>query len=269
MIDVPWLLDHVDAILGRTVQHMWLASIALLFGFVISFGLAVLAVRRRRTWPPINAASEILYTIPSLAVFAALVPITGLSLLTAEIPLVMYTLVIFVRNIVAGLDTVPGDVVEAAAGLGLTPSQRLWRVEVPLAVPLIVAGLRIASVSTIGLVTISGILGDKFGGLGFFIFEGYHRNFPTEIYAGAVPSILLAVAVDLLLVRVQRRITPWAHAVPPGAGAGAGPGAAAGDGTGPGRGALPGAFALPGGGPDVVAGIDPGMSTEMGAGQEP
>jgi osmoprotectant transport system permease protein len=169
------------------------------------------SVRRRRTYPPLNAFSEILYTIPSLAVFAALVPITGLSLLTAEVPLVMYTLVIFLRNIVAGFDSVPTDVTEAAAGMGFTPSQQLWRVELPLAVPLIVAGLRIASVSTIGLVTITGIIGDKFGGLGFFIFEGYHRSFPTEIYAGAIPSILLAVVADLLLVRVQGRITPWAR----------------------------------------------------------
>jgi osmoprotectant transport system permease protein len=212
MIDTSWLIDHVGVILDRTVQHIYLAVIALLFGFLISFALAILAVRRRATWPPINAGSEILYTIPSLAVFAALVPITGLSLLTAEVPLVMYTLVIYVRNIVAGFNNVPGDVTDAAAGMGFTPWQQLWRVELPLALPLIVAGLRIASVSTIGLVTISGIIGDKFGGLGFFIFEGYRRSFPTEIYAGAIPSILLAVAADLLLVRIQARITPWAHA---------------------------------------------------------
>src|SRR5258706_6921125 len=98
MIDWGWLLDHLGAIFDRTIQHIWLASIALAFGFLISFGLAILSVRRRRVYPPINAASEILYTIPSLAVFAALVPITGLSLITAEVPLIMYTLVIFVRN---------------------------------------------------------------------------------------------------------------------------------------------------------------------------
>jgi osmoprotectant transport system permease protein len=212
MIDVGWIIDHLGAIFDRTLQHIWLASIALLFGFLIAFALAILSVRRRRLYPPINGLSEILYTIPSLAVFAALVPITGLSLVTAEVPLVMYTLVIFVRNIVAGFDTVPADVTEAAAGMGFTAWERLWRVDLPLALPLIVAGLRIASVSTIGLVTISGIIGDKFGGLGFFIFEGYHRYFPTEIYAGAVPSILLAVAADVLLVRIQRRLTPWARA---------------------------------------------------------
>jgi osmoprotectant transport system permease protein len=209
VIDWAWLADHAGAILDRTIQHIFLASLALVIGFAISFGLALLAVRRRGTWAPINAATEILYTIPSLAVFAALVPITGLTLATAEVPLVMYTLVIYVRNLVAGFDSVPDDVLEAAAGMGFSPSQRLWRVELPLAVPLIVAGLRIAAVSTIGIVTISGILGDRFGGLGFFIFEGYHRAFPTEIYAGAVASILLAISVDFLLVRVQRRITPW------------------------------------------------------------
>jgi osmoprotectant transport system permease protein len=153
----------------------------------------------------------ILYTIPSLALFAALVPVTGLSILTAEVPLVLYTLLILIRNIVAGFDTVSPDVREAAAGVGYAPSQRLRRIELPLAIPLIVAGLRLATVSTIGLVTISGILGDRFGGLGYFIFEGYRRGFPTEILAGAVPSILLAIAADIAFVRLQRRITPWAQ----------------------------------------------------------
>jgi osmoprotectant transport system permease protein len=211
MIDFGWLADHVGAIFDRTVQHVYLTAIALFFGFLISFSLAVVSVRRRSLYTPVNGLTEILFTIPSLALFAALVPITGLGLLTVEIPLILYTLVIFVRNIVAGFDSVSSDVVESAAGMGYTQSQQLWRVELPLAVPLIVAGLRIACVSTIGLVTITGILGDRWGGLGFFIFEGYHRNFPTEIYAGAVPSILLAVVADLLLVRFQRRITPWSR----------------------------------------------------------
>ena len=138
------------------------------------------AARMRRVSPemardwrygPILAVTDILYTIPSLAVFAALVAVTGISLLTVEIPLVMYTLVIYVRNIGAGFDSVEPDVIEAANGLGYTGTQRLWRVEVPLAIPLIVAGLRLAAVSTIGLVTVTSILGDSFGGLGFFILE--------------------------------------------------------------------------------------------------
>jgi osmoprotectant transport system permease protein len=204
-----WIVDHLDDLAARTGQHLYLAAIAVGVGFVISFALAILSIRQRRLYPPITAISGILYTIPSLALFAALVPITGLTVLTAEVPLTLYTILIFVRNIVAGFDNVPTDVLEAADGMGYRGGQRLWRVEIPLAVPLIVAGIRLASVSTIGLVTVSGILGDRFGGLGFFIFEGYRRSFPTEIFAGALPSVLLAVVVDLILVALQRRLTPW------------------------------------------------------------
>ena len=209
--DAAWLVDHLDELAYRTFQHLLLATIAVAVGLALSFPLAIVAVRRRATYAPILAVSDLLYTIPSLAVFATLVSVTGISLLTVEIPLVMYTLVIFVRNIAAGFDSVPGDVLEAANGLGYTSAQRLWRVEVPLAVPLIMAGLRLAAVSTIGLVTITSILGDGFGGLGFFILEGYRRSFPLELYFGAIPSILLAFAVDAALVRVQRAITPWAR----------------------------------------------------------
>ena len=109
----------------------------------------------------------------------------------------------------AGFDSVPAEVIEAADGIGYTTAGRFWRIELPLAIPLVVAGVRLASVSTIGLVTITGILGDRFGGLGFFIFEGLRHNFVTEIFAGGLASILLAVAVDLALVTVQRRLTPW------------------------------------------------------------
>jgi len=209
--DFAWLFDHLDEIAYRTFQHLLLAAIAVFIGLLISFVLAVIAVRRRATYAPILAFSDILYTIPSLALFAALIAVTGISLLTVEIPLVMYTLVIYVRNIATGFDSVPPDVLEAANGLGYSGRQRLWRVEVPLAVPLIVAGVRLAAVSTIGLVTVTAIMGDSFGGLGFFILEGYRRSFPFELYVGAIGSILLAVAVDLTLVQVQRRMTPWAH----------------------------------------------------------
>ena len=211
--DLTWLVDHLDELAYRTFQHLLLASIAVVIGLVFSFVLAVIAVRRRTSYGPILAVTDILYTIPSLAVFAALVAVTGISLLTVEIPLVMYTLVIYVRNIGAGFDSVEPDVIEAANGLGYTGTQRLWRVEVPLAIPLIVAGLRLAAVSTIGLVTVTSILGDSFGGLGFFILEGYRRSFPFELYVGAFASILLAFAVDFSITRVQRVITPWAHAI--------------------------------------------------------
>jgi osmoprotectant transport system permease protein len=203
------MVDHLDELAFRTGQHIVLTAIAVGVGLVISFALAVVAVRRRATYGPILAVTDILYTIPSLALFVVLVTVTGISLLTVEIPLVLYTLVIFVRNIAAGFDSIPRDVLEAANGLGYTAQQRLWRVEVPLAVPLILAGVRLATVSTIALVTVTAILGDGFGGLGYFILEGYRRSFPTELYFGAIPSVLLALLADFLLARLQRRLTPW------------------------------------------------------------
>lgn len=208
-MEISWLLDHLDELGLRTLQHFGLATLAVGVGFVLSMALSILAVRVRLTMGPIVTLTGMFYTIPSLALFAALVPVTGLSLLTAEVPLVLYTLLIFIRNISAGLEGVPADVLEAADGMGYPRGTRLLRVELPLAVPLIVAGVRLASVSTIGLVTISGILGDRFGGLGFFIFEGYRRSFPTEIIAGAVPSVILALLVDRLLVVLGARLTPW------------------------------------------------------------
>jgi osmoprotectant transport system permease protein len=211
-MDIDWMVSHLPDLASRILQHVVLASIALAIGFVISLGLAILAVRRRRTYGPIVVISDILYVIPSLAIFAALVSVTGISLLTVEIPLVMYTFLIYVRNIAAGFDSIPVDVLEAADGMGFTRWRRLRSIELPMAVPLIVAGLRLASVSTIGLVTITAVLGDTFGGLGHFILEGYARSFPTEIYYGAIPSILLAVVADIVFVRIQRRATPWSQA---------------------------------------------------------
>ena len=210
MIDLAWAADHLDDLVGRTIQHMTFATIAVAAGFVLSLAMAIVASRRPFVRPPIVTASGILYTIPSLALFAALVPVTGLSILTAIVPLVLYTFLIYLRNMLAGLDGVSAEVIEAADAMGYGSWQRLVRVELPLALPLIVGGVRLASVSTIGLVTVSGILGDRFGGLGFFIFEGYRRSFPTEVLFGAVPTIALAVVADLLLQAIQRRLSPWA-----------------------------------------------------------
>lgn len=209
MIEWGWIADHVGAIAGRLGQHIELTAIALAVGFAISLGLAIMSVRVRQVRPFVIGVAGVVFTIPSLALFSALVPVIGLSLLTVEVPLVLYTLVIYVRNIVAGLESVPPDVIEAADGMGYTRNGRLLRVELPLSVPLMIAGLRLASVSTIGLVTISGVLGDSFGGLGFFIFE--RPTFATEILVGAVGSIALAIAVDVLLGRLQRRVTPWSQ----------------------------------------------------------
>ena len=210
LIRWDWLLDHLDELWARTMEHLVLTVIAVGVGLAISFALAMVIRRRPRAYVPITATSGILYSIPSLALFALLVPITGLTLLTAEIALVSYTLLILVRNIVAGLQGVPAEVREAADAMGYTAWGRLWHVELPLAVPVIVAGLRIATVSTIGLVTVSALIGQ--GGYGRLIEDGLRRFFPTMYITGAVLSVVLAVLADALFVLLQRRATPWATA---------------------------------------------------------
>ncbi|MPZ70206.1 MAG: ABC transporter permease subunit [Actinobacteria bacterium] len=193
-----------------TLEHLRLTAIAVVIGFAISFPLGVLAYRHRRTYGPITAVTGILYTIPSLALFMMLGPVTGtLSVTTAEIGLVSYTLLIIIRNTVAGFRGVPEDVKEAARGMGYTARQSLWKVELPLAVPAIVAGVRIATVTTIGLVTVTSLIGH--GGLGIYILQGLSRLDSTLTLTGAVLSMFLAVSADRILVIVERRSTPWAQ----------------------------------------------------------
>jgi len=212
LIDFDWILSHLDDILVRTLQHIQLTAIPIAIGFVISLGLSVWAIRKPSVYPPMTAMTGLLYTIPSLAAFAFLRPIFGLSLLTAVIPLTTYTLLILVRNNVAGFQSVPVEVLEAAEGMGYTRRERLRHVELPLAVPLMITGLRLATVTTIGLATVAAILGDSFGGLGQFITEGLQTLFPTKIYVGAVVSVALAFAADFAFIQLERRLTPWARA---------------------------------------------------------
>jgi osmoprotectant transport system permease protein len=209
MLDWSWIASHLPQIAARTGQHVQLAGIALIIGFVLSFVLALIAIRWRRSYPFISGFAGIVYTIPSLALFGALITITGFSLVTVEVPLILYTFVILVRNIVNGFDSVPDDVLEAAEAMGYTGRQRLVRVNLPLAVPLIIAGLRLASVSTIALVTITAVVSQTFGGLGVFIIE--RPFFLTEVLVGAVGSIALAIVTDILLARLQIALTPWAR----------------------------------------------------------
>jgi osmoprotectant transport system permease protein len=209
LIEWTWIVEHLDDIAFRTIQHLWLAVIAVTVGFVLSFGLSLLVVRYRGLYGLVTGVSGVLYTIPSLAMFAILVPITGLSLLTAEIPLILYTLLIFIRNIVAGFEGVPRDVIEAADGMGFTRARRLRSIELPLAVPLIITGVRLASVSTIGLVMIVSLIGDNFGGLGLFIKEGIQTFFWTKVYVGTALSLVLAFGVDAVFVAIERALTPW------------------------------------------------------------
>lgn len=207
LLDWEWVRANADRIWERVVEHVVLTGIAVGVGLLVATVLALVALRHRRTYGPITAFTNVLYTIPSLALFAALVPLTGLSVLTAQIGLVGYTLFILVRNIVAGVDGVPAGVTEAADGMGLTPRRRFWTVEVPLALPVIVAGIRIATVTTVGLVTVTAVIG--LGGLGFFILRGAQTFFWTSILVGTLGSVALAVALDLGLLWLGRRLTPW------------------------------------------------------------
>ena len=209
-IDWGWIARHLDDVVDKLGQHLSLLVIPMLAGFAISLVLAILALRRPGTVGPVTVVTGLLYTIPSLAAFAVLRPIFGLSIWTAVIPLATYTLLILYRNTVAGFRSVPPEVHEAALGMGYTPRARLLRVELPLAIPLIMAGVRLASVTTIGLVTVAAVIGaDKFGGFGQFITEGLQTSFPTKIYLGAVLSVVLAFGVDALLVGLERALTPW------------------------------------------------------------
>jgi osmoprotectant transport system permease protein len=205
-----WIASHVPQIAARVQEHLVLVGIAVSVGLAIAFALAVAALWRPRLYAPILWITGTLYTIPSLALFALLIPFTGLSLWTAEIGLVSYTLLILVRNIVAGIRGVPADVRESATAMGYGAAARFLRVELPIALPAIVAGIRLATVTTIGLVTVTAVIGQ--GGLGALILDGLILFFATPLVVGAFLSIGLAVVADAALALAQRAATPWARA---------------------------------------------------------
>jgi len=207
-----WVQDHWgDTLEPALVDHVKLTVIAVSIGFVLAFVAALLAHRYRPLDQPIGLFSDFLYTIPSLALFQLLVPITGLSVTTVEVALVSYTLLILYRNILEGLRGVPGEVNEAARGMGLTQFQTLVRIDLPLATPAIVAGLRIATVSTISIATVAAFVLPE--GLGYPIFTGIKQDeFKTEIIAAGALTIILALSADAALVVAQRVLTPWRRA---------------------------------------------------------
>jgi osmoprotectant transport system permease protein len=204
-----WVGRNLGEIWDRVIEHLVLTGIAVGVGLAVSMVLSVVVLRWRRSYGPITWIAGILYTIPSLALFALLVPITGLSTTTAEIGLVSYTLLILIRNIVSGIDGVSAEVKEAAVGMGFTRRRLFLEIELPLALPVIVAGIRIATVTVIGLVTVTSIIGQ--GGLGFFILRGLNSFFWTQIIVGVVLSVALAVVIDLSLAFAERRLTPWSR----------------------------------------------------------
>jgi osmoprotectant transport system permease protein len=202
-----WFTSRSDQILAATRQHVILTALAVGIGLLISLPLSVLAHRVPRLRTPVLAASGVIYTIPSLALFAVLVPFTGLSKTTVEIGLVGYTLLILVRNTLTGLAGVPSDVVDAARGMGYAGPRLLWQVELPLALPAILGGVRIATVSTIALVTIGAEVSN--GGLGRLILEGFQDDYRAEAFGASVLCVALAIVADMFLLGVQRVSTPW------------------------------------------------------------
>jgi osmoprotectant transport system permease protein len=207
-----WLRAHWgDTLQPALIQHIELSLIALGIGFVLATVLALVGFRYRLFDPPIGLFADFLYTIPSLALFQLLVPFTGLTVTTVEIALISYTLLILYRNMIAGLRGVPPDALEAARGMGLTRRQTFTQVELPLALPAIGAGLRIATVSTISIATVAALVIPK--GLGLPIYTALQQDiFKTEILAAGLLTIALALCADGLIVLAQRRITPWTRA---------------------------------------------------------
>lgn len=185
--------------------------LAVAIGVLVAFPLALVARQWRHLEGAVLGGATGLYTVPSLAMFALLLPFTGLSIWTVVVGLVLYSLTILVRNIIAGFDAVPEHVRESARGMGYGAGRMLWQVELPLAMPAVFAGLRVATVSTVALATVGAIVG--YGGLGDLIFSGLRSYFKAQVLTASVLCVVLAVSADLMLVAVQRALTPWARGV--------------------------------------------------------
>jgi len=208
---VDWAKENIDRYGTPAQQHLEIVLLSVLIGFVVAFALALLAHRTRWLQPPLLAATGVLYTIPSIAFFFLLLPLTGFGRDTAVIVLSAYTLQIIYRNTMLGLDNVPDSVKDAARGMGLTNRQILWKVELPLATPEIIAGLRVATASTIAITTLVVLI--SAGGLGTEMY-GSNFNFPTAILIAVAIIALMVLAFDLLLLTAQRLLTPWRKARP-------------------------------------------------------
>jgi osmoprotectant transport system permease protein len=207
---LDWAKENIDSFTTPALQHVELVAISVVVGFAIAFALALTAHRRRWLQPPLLAATGVIYTVPSLAFFFLLLPITGLGRDTVIVALSAYTLQTIYRNAITGLANVPSAAKDAARGMGMSERQILWRVELPLAVPEIVAGLRIATVSTVALATLAVFING--GGLGVKIYGGGNLTFPTSIVIAGGLAMTIAFALDLILLGVQRYVTPWRRA---------------------------------------------------------
>jgi osmoprotectant transport system permease protein len=209
--DASYVAENWDTIVRYLGEHVRLTIGAVVLGTLLALPLALAARRARWLASPVLGLSAVIYTIPSLAMFALVFPFTGLSATTVLIALVVYSLVILVRNFLTGLQGVPADVREAARGMGYGPARLFWQIDLPLALPAFMAGLRIATVSTVALTTVGVLVGH--GGLGQLIFGGFNANFyRAEIVTGTIGCVLLALVADVLLAGVERLLTPWARA---------------------------------------------------------
>lgn len=210
VVDVAWIGRNLDTIAELARQHLTFTVLAVSLGLVIAFPLALLSARRPRLYGPLVAVTGVLFTIPSIALLVLFLPFLGLSDTNVVAMLVVYTLLILLRNTTEGLLAVPRDVREAADAMGYSAARRLWRVELPLALPVVLAGVRLATVTTVGLVTVAFLLGR--GGLGQLFLTGYQRDFATPVLVGVVGSVVLAFTLDGLLLLLQRALTPWSRA---------------------------------------------------------
>jgi osmoprotectant transport system permease protein len=204
-----YLTSRADNLTDALVQHVWITVVSVLIGLAVALPLALLARRYRRLEGIVVGTTTALYTIPSLALFALLLPVFGISPATVVTGLVLYSLTILVRNIIEGLRSVPPDVVESALGMGYGSTRLLFRVELPLAIPAVMAGLRIATVSTVALTTVGAIV--NYGGLGNLLLQAVNTQFRPQVLTASVLCVLLAVVFDVVLVGAQRLMTPWAR----------------------------------------------------------
>lgn len=210
ILEWSWISSNLDTIWEQFREHVVLTVLPVGFGFAIAFPMALVAVRWPRLYSPMLGMTGVLFSIPTLALFVVMIPLTGLSRATSIIPLTLYTLLILIRNTVEGLTSVPSDVSESAEAMGYRRTRRLFKIELPLAMPVIVAGLRIATVNTIAYVAITSLIGQ--GGLGRLMLDGFQRQFPTPLIVGLVLAVAFAVTTDLMLLSIERTLTPWKRA---------------------------------------------------------
>jgi osmoprotectant transport system permease protein len=204
---MSWAWQNRVQILHLLGSHLYLALLPIVFGIVVAVPVGIMCVRWRWTWPPILSLTSIFYAMPSLALYLVLIDYTGLTDWTVIIPLTLFSLSVLIPNVVDGLRSVPQPVRQAAVAMGFGALRRTVQVELPLAVPVIIAGLRVATVSSISLVSVGQLIG--IGGLGYLFTDGEQRDFTTEIWVGLVLIILLALIFDGALVLARRWLTPW------------------------------------------------------------